>query len=434
MGINGKSDVLSKIILEMREGKNWTLGEVRRKLGDGPYYLYVDGIDLGADTVNLSLKKKVEVEYIEVSSSKIEPDSSGCKFNNLMYNLIDSKETYQTKNTFVYQKDVDSEKDVPIFSVYVDSINGTTTTPECMLKYVILINDTLTTLKTDPDNILEVVIGTRNPPETPIIRDSTESGETGKSYTYWASTTDPDGDQVKYIFNWTDRTDDTVTEYVDSGLSGSDTRVWNLPGDYTAKVMAEDDNSKISGWSDELTVTIASRPPEKPIIVGEESGNIGKSYTYCAKATDPDGDQIRYTFHWGNGTDNTTTEYVDSGSSGSAGHEWTEPGNYIVTVTAKDEWGEESKPSDKWTVAIDNILLSDHTRLDLETVNKIMVEIIGLLLIVVGIVIIVSPAKPKNVVIEIGIPMEVTGKFVGGVGLVLIVLGGLMMMKGAGYI
>ncbi len=418
MGINGKSDVLSEIILEMRNDENWTMGEGEWR--SRPPFLHVDRINPDKGTVGLSLKNDNEM----VDSAIVKPGISGDTFKNRMrIDDLDMLRDVITKNTFVYQ---DPGSDVPIFSVYVDSINNTTA--ECMLKYAILINDTFTKPDTNPGNILEAVIGTRHPPEPPTVS-GTFSGHIGTPYTYTAQTTDPDGDRVKYIFHWSDGIGDTITEYVDSGLSESDTRRWEVPGTYAVTVTAKDQWDKESESSDELNVTIVSRSPEKPIIYnGTESGVTGKSYTYEVNATDPDGDRIRYTFDWVDGTDNTTTGEVDSGSLESAEHKWTELGTYAVTVTAKDEWGEESEPSDERTVTIEN---EPPTQRDLGMALAVLQGIVGALLALAGGSLTIFKAiksdTPIKLALRLGIPepsIDYVGRF-GGLAGVLLLLAGL---------
>ncbi len=125
---------------------------------------------------------------------------------------------------------------------------------------------------------------------------------------------------------------------------------------------------------------------------------------------------------------------MNSGKSASAEHSWENPGTYNLTVRAVDRWDEKSEWSDVRNVTIGRTFHSDPTPLDLETVTMIVVLIIRVVLIIIGVILIfagllfiASPTRAKDVVIEIGIPMKVTGKYMGGVGLALILIGAMLL-------
>ncbi len=80
-------------------------------------------------------------------------------------------------------------------------------------------------------------------------------------------------------------------------------------------------------------------------------GYAGVFYSYSIFAKDPDDDQIRYTFDWGDGTA-SETEFVDSGRSASQSHIWEGAGEYSVRVMAADSEGGESGWSPPIVVAI----------------------------------------------------------------------------------
>ncbi|MRS05392.1 glycosyl hydrolase family protein, partial [bacterium] len=64
-------------------------------------------------------------------------------------------------------------------------------------------------------------------------------------------------------------------------------------------------------------------PPGNPFSPsGPISGVTGTSYIYSTSATDPGGDQVKYTFDWGDGTIQTETGLVNSGITASATHSW----------------------------------------------------------------------------------------------------------------
>ena len=82
------------------------------------------------------------------------------------------------------------------------------------------------------------------------------SGNPGKLYTYMASTTDPDGDDIYYLFEWGD---DKYSGWVGpfaSGATGSASHTWTSQGTFEIRVKAKDDHGVQSVWSDPLSVVM----------------------------------------------------------------------------------------------------------------------------------------------------------------------------------
>lgn len=93
------------------------------------------------------------------------------------------------------------------------------------------------------------------PPETPGRPAGPASGRTGTAYSYSTSSRDPDGDRVKYTYDWGDGTF-SETEFFDSGATVSLSHLWEAPGTRAVRVKAEDLEAA-SGWSEPLKVTIS---------------------------------------------------------------------------------------------------------------------------------------------------------------------------------
>ena len=194
--------------------------------------------------------------------------------------------------------------------------------------------------------------GSSTPPTVPSIPSGPISGNTGTSYSYSTSATAPDGDQVKYTFDWGDGTTST-TDLVNSGTSANASHSWSTAGTYQVKAMATDSKSATSGWSNPLAVSITEKgtPTVPSIPSGPISGNKGTSYSYSTLATDPDGDQVKYTFDWGDGT-TSTTDLVNSGTSANASHSWSTARTYLVKAKATDNKSVTSGWSNTLTVSI----------------------------------------------------------------------------------
>lgn len=196
--------------------------------------------------------------------------------------------------------------------------------------------------------------GTNNPPNTPSTPTGPTSGDIGISYTYATSATDPDGDKIKYYFDWDDGTGDW-TALINSGQLTQAPHSWNSAGTYQVKVKAQDDRGAESGWSSTLTVTISggNNPPNKPSTpTGPTSGKVFTSYTYTSSAIDPEGDKIYIMFDWGDGTNSGWIGPYSSGDTVTASHVWSVQGSYAIKTKAKDVHGEESMWSDPLPISM----------------------------------------------------------------------------------
>ena len=97
-----------------------------------------------------------------------------------------------------------------------------------------------------------------NPPETPSTPSGPASGHVGVSYTFSTSTIDPDGDSLKYVFDWGDGTS-TATGFLESSCVVSLSHSWNRPGTYVVRVMAADVKGASSGWSQPASFQVSLR-------------------------------------------------------------------------------------------------------------------------------------------------------------------------------
>jgi hypothetical protein len=94
-------------------------------------------------------------------------------------------------------------------------------------------------------------------PDTPSTPAGPGSSQTGVSNPYSTSGTDPDGDSVKYTFDWDDSTT-TDTAYGASGWTGGASHSWSSAGTYLVRAKTVDAGGLSSGWSSPKTVVIAS--------------------------------------------------------------------------------------------------------------------------------------------------------------------------------
>jgi hypothetical protein len=97
---------------------------------------------------------------------------------------------------------------------------------------------------------------TYNAPYIPDIPDGPVNGKVGEEYTYTSQTTDPQGDEIFYLFNWGDGTDSGWLGPYSSGEVVSASHTWNEDNTFQVKVKAKDTNDYESEFSDFLSVVI----------------------------------------------------------------------------------------------------------------------------------------------------------------------------------
>ncbi len=190
-------------------------------------------------------------------------------------------------------------------------------------------------------------------PTTPVVVGPV-GGDAGVSYSFSALSTDPEGETVRYGFDWdNDGTIDQYTAYEASGVATSTSRTWDNDGTYTFKVYAEDVNGNRSTAASHTIVLTNCGPrggcypgntaPDSLTVTGPTTGTVGVSYDFVTRATDAEGDTIRYAFDWDNNS--TYDEYTAFGASGvstTTSHAWSTAGSYTFKVIAEDSNGERS--------------------------------------------------------------------------------------------
>ncbi len=196
-------------------------------------------------------------------------------------------------------------------------------------------------------------------PDTPTITGVSE-GFVNLSYTYTANSSDPDGHDIRYYFDWGDGTfTDWTQPAVSSGTAVSVEHRWSAPGSYGVTVKAVDsEDSEQSEFCDPFIVIIAeyvdTQPPNKPEVPdGPTSGVTCYTYSFVSRAVDPDGDMVQYRFDWDDETSSQWGYPVESGSRFIQSHNWSKAGNYSIRVQARDTFNVTSAWSDALLVVIE---------------------------------------------------------------------------------
>ncbi|MEM2598388.1 MAG: CAP domain-containing protein [Thermoproteota archaeon] len=153
----------------------------------------------------------------------------------------------------------------------------------------------------------------------------------GVSYVFSAFTTDPDGDSLKYVFDWGDGTS-SATGFLESGCVACLSHFWSRPGIYMVRVMAIDIKGAGSGWSQStafqvnvriVEVSFASNIANVSMIVDGTPFTLPVSFNWTEGSVHQvfaEGDHdfaegVRLIFKgWGDGFQERTRNITASGS------------------------------------------------------------------------------------------------------------------------
>jgi len=159
----------------------------------------------------------------------------------------------------------------------------------------------------------------------------------GKSITFDASEShDPDGDSLKYYWDFGDGTTETG--------SSKERHTYKESGTYTVRVTVDDRRDYACSTStDTIRVQINSAP------IADAGPNLAccieeKTYFDGSRSSDPDGDRLSYRWDFGDGK---------TGEGAKISHVYTEPGRYKVTLTVNDNSNTEcSTDTDSFTATV----------------------------------------------------------------------------------
>ena len=96
-----------------------------------------------------------------------------------------------------------------------------------------------------------------NPPAKPETPTGPSKGKTGDEQIFTTVSTDPDGDDIYYRWDWGNGNIDSWVGPYSSGQEIEITHVWDEKGSYSISVQAKDTNGKLGEWSDPLETSMA---------------------------------------------------------------------------------------------------------------------------------------------------------------------------------
>jgi len=187
------------------------------------------------------------------------------------------------------------------------------------------------------------------PPNIPETPSGPSSGYTWMKYSYSTETTDPNGDWVKYGWDWGDGSPIEWRGPYTSGTLVWNSHTWYDPGTYSVRVKAVDDEGAESDFSSSNTVTIQwNQAPHDPIITGPSVVDIDTPVQFIFSATDPNNSPVKFGIDWkyyshhGDPHYDQWTGYINSGDPITVEHTFDVGGHYEIVVVAEDNGGERS--------------------------------------------------------------------------------------------
>jgi hypothetical protein len=108
------------------------------------------------------------------------------------------------------------------------------------------------------------------PPEQPVLT-GPDVGIVNEIYIFSAVTTDPDGDELYYLFDWGNGHDSGWLGPFASGDIANESYAWSVPGSYDVTVIAKDEYGVVSGMSPPHTIII-----NPSIQIGTITGGLFK--------------------------------------------------------------------------------------------------------------------------------------------------------------
>ena len=188
-----------------------------------------------------------------------------------------------------------------------------------------------------------------SPPTKPALS-GPSSGYTGYVLTFYALSTDQDGNRIKYGFDWNnDGLADEWTDYYAAGTEGSISHSWNSEGAYYIKVKAKDEWGAESEWSNVKVINIQKYippppPPKSPPAADFSFDMDDLNVSFYDMSSDSDGSVVNWTWDFGDGNVSYEKNPV---------HRYSKYENYTVKLTVRDNDGLTDEASKKVSIHLE---------------------------------------------------------------------------------
>jgi endoglucanase len=180
------------------------------------------------------------------------------------------------------------------------------------------------------------VSGNRAPSVT--MTANPQSGTAPLRVSFEAQGSDPEGSRVTYRWSFGDGSGPETGRRV--------THTYRSPGTYTARVTATDREGASSTAELEITVTAqaVNQPPSVTMTATPQTGAAPLRVGFVAEGTDPEGDELRYRWSFGDDDDD------DPKYGREVTHEFKQPGTHTARVTVTDAQGARASAELRITV------------------------------------------------------------------------------------
>jgi outer membrane protein assembly factor BamB len=206
------------------------------------------------------------------------------------------------------------------------------------------------------------LFGGNKKPDPPATPGGPSQGFIQFSYRFRTTTTDPEGDSVRYLFDWGDGDTSEWSVLMAGGDTVEEAHTWTTGGVYPVKVKAKDVFGNVSDWSPSRQMDVSNnRPPYTAAKPEGTTDTVPAAVTFTSYASDPDGEQVSIRFLWGDGDTSDWSDFVPGTTPVSRSHYYPEFGSYFVQARAKDTKGAMSGWSAQHTLNIGRLRWSFDT-------------------------------------------------------------------------
>ena len=162
---------------------------------------------------------------------------------------------------------------------------------------------------------------------------------------FLATTTDPNGLQLEYLFDWGDGQLARTTRRYKSGETAYIRHSFADPAWCDVRVQASNEKGRSSAWSPPLRFRKSHAPViGDDTICGPVRWAANRWYHASVKVTDADGDSVSVKFEWDGDKGGAWTRFGPSGSVIADSFLWTTAGPHAVSVVARDKGNMMARP------------------------------------------------------------------------------------------